>query len=351
METWTAKRSISVGKVVKDRTATRLAMSLLPRVGPKTVLRSFAVDNSEELAFPALVEATLKHDLSESTLSHALDSAWRILNESADSGVHVLAFDDPEYPAPLRLISDPPPFLYVKGRLPDLDVAVAVIGTRQPEPLALEAASNVVSALATDPRCVIVSGLALGIDTRAHEQAVHRGVKTIAVLANGLDTVYPKANQPLANEILESGGALISEIPIGQRVTTFNLVARDRLQSGLSIATVLVQSSLDGGSMHTARYTLEQGRALIALKPLAKTENWSGNRFLTTPAQQIDWHQVPEKIQRFKSFPRRYGSYALRLSLENLDKFFEMGLKKRFIPSEPMESKQVEEPPLLRLNL
>lgn len=316
-----------------ERTIARLALSLLPRVGPKTLFRSYSVENAESLNAVDLASATLSRQISEDEWKPAFEAAWRIVNDSIEAGIRILSFDDPDYPMPLRSIPDPPPFLYVRGTLPNWDDAVAIIGTREPDDIALELTSQTVEALATERDVVIVSGLALGIDTRAHERAVAKGLRTVAVLANGLDTVYPKANAALAGEIIENGGALISEIPIGQRVTSFNLVARDRLQSGLSLATILIQSSVDGGSMHTARFTLEQSRTLVAFRPLTQSQAWSGNAFLTSPRGRISWPSVPQKLQKFRSLKPDNESFALRLSPDKIDAFIQAGLEKRFVPT------------------
>lgn len=113
----------------------------------------------------------------------------------------------------------------------------------------------------------IVSGLAIGIDTVSHQAALRHGGQTIAVMAGGLDSVYPKQNAKLADEILEKEGALVSEQPFGVPPSPRNLVQRDRLQSGLSIATFVMQTDIKGGSMHTVRFTIQQDRLLFAPVP------------------------------------------------------------------------------------
>jgi DNA protecting protein DprA len=307
----------------------RLALGLVPSVGPKTVLRSFSLPDG--LPADEVFRSSVGKPVTTEAIDEATEKAWRILNDSDQAGIEVIAFNDARYPEPLKSIPDPPPFLYLRGVPPDWKLAVAVIGTREPSRDALQAAQETVEALAWECQTVVVSGLALGIDSCAHETALRKGLCTVAVLANGLDTVYPKTNSKLAAEIVESGGALISEVPIGQRVTTFNLVARDRLQSGLSLATILIQSSVDGGSMHTARFTLEQKRTLIALRPLDVTEEWSGNRFLTQRASDIDWRVVSPKLQNFAKLRPSDDSFALRLSTEKIPEFVRSGLEKRFV--------------------
>lgn len=330
---------------LSESSVARLAMASLQGVGQKTVLRSFLNPLNEQMSAHDLIQASLGRDIEPSALDAALEKAWGIINDSADAGIAVLAYDDEAYPSRLRSIPNPPPFVFVRGRLPQLDLGVAVIGTREPAPAALEVTREVVQALAWESATVVVSGLAVGIDTAAHEAALRCGLRTVAVLANGLDTIYPKSNAALAEEIVESGGALLSEVPTGQRVTNFNLVARDRLQSGLSRATILIQSSLSGGSMHTACFTLEQKRMLVACRPLESTNDWSGNRFLTQPRAEIQWSELSEKLQRFAEFPAQGRSLAFRLSPEKLDDFIRAGLDSRFIPQKRI-SEDVSHPSL-----
>jgi DNA processing protein len=130
-----------------------------------------------------------------------------------------------------------------------------------------------------------VSGLAKGVDSEAHREALDAQTPTVAILANGLDKVYPRENAKLADQIVSSGGALMSEQGFGVPATANNLVQRDRLQSGMSIATFVMQTDLIGGSMHTVRFTLMQRRLLYAPVPTgqhADNEKSRGIVALTT---------------------------------------------------------------------
>ena len=201
-------------------------------------------------------------------------AAWRtsyeravsILAEADRHRVHVLTCADPAYPAMLRDVRDRPPVLYIKGTLRSDRRAVACIGTREPSRFGEEATRRIAFALA-ERGWSIVSGLAIGVDALSHRAALNAKAHTIAVLANGLDTVYPKKNQALAEEILAAGGAWVSEQPFGTAAIPRNLVQRDRLQSGMSVATFVMQTDIIGGSMHTVRFTLLQGRLLVAPVP------------------------------------------------------------------------------------
>ena len=173
---------------------------------------------------------------------------------------------DPEYPSWLRAAPDRPPVVYVRGKLPPDRRCVACVGTRQPSTFGKLAAHGISRFLAAHGWS-IVSGLAVGVDTLCHEGALEAGGHTVAVLANGLDSVYPRQNTGLAERILIAGGALLSEQPPGTPALPKHLFRRNRIQSGMSAGTVVMQTDIVGGTMHTARYTLLQGRLLFAPVP------------------------------------------------------------------------------------
>ena len=156
-------------------------------------------------------------------------------------GGRVVTLDDPDYPAGLRELSDPPPFLTVRGTLPGRSrwrEGTAIVGTRKPTDAALAAAREL-AAVAPGP---IVSGLARGIDGAAHEGALLAGTPTLAYVGNGLATVYPPEHRELAERIVAGGGALLSEALPDEPITRWSLVRRDRLQAAHAVAIVLVQS-------------------------------------------------------------------------------------------------------------
>ncbi len=176
-----------------------------------------------------------------------------------------LTRDGAFYPPLLRVIPDPPGTLYVRGALSPRPY-VACVGTREPSPFGVEVTRRLVTALVARGYG-IVSGLALGVDTVAHRAALAAGGHTVAVLAHGLDTVYPGVNRDLAEEILAAGGALVSEQPERTSPSPRTFVQRNRIQSGLSLATIVMQTDLAGGSMHTARFALVQDRLLFVPVP------------------------------------------------------------------------------------
>lgn len=209
------------------------------------------------------VPASLSHD---TAWDAAARNASEILEQAEEHSVKVLTPADESYPELLRFVSDRPLVLFTKGLLREGRKNVACIGTREPSSFGVEVTNRIVQMLVEDGWS-IVSGLALGVDSQAHRQALALNGHTVAVLANGLDKIYPKDNAKLAQEILDSGGVLLSEQSFGVSATPNNLVQRDRLQSGMAVATFVMQTDIEGGSMHTARFTLTQGRLLIAPVP------------------------------------------------------------------------------------
>jgi DNA processing protein len=196
----------------------------------------------------------------------AESEATRTLDAAERFGVRVITIADDSYPVLLRAIADRPAVLFVKGTLRPGPRNVACIGTREPSAFGLRVTRKIVDALVR-AGWAIVSGLAVGVDTEAHNTALDRGGYTIAIVPTGLERIYPHENIGLADRILASGGALISEQRFGAVATPRNLVQRDRLQSGMSLATVVMQTDLVGGSMHTVRFTLGQRRLLFAPVP------------------------------------------------------------------------------------
>jgi DNA processing protein len=296
----------------------------------RAVVDSFATHpNLQGATLRELLNGSIDADIER----QAMERAYSIVNDSVLADVDIVAYDDAHYPSPLREIPSPPPFIYVRGALPEWEKAVAVIGTTKPTAEALQATRDVISALRVDHRVAVVSGLALGVDTQAHSSALEHRIRTVAVLANGLDSVYPSANSALADRILQAGGALISENPVRTRAEPALLVARDRLQSGLSVVTFLMQSGVDGGSMHTAKFALAQGRLLVALKPEDPgSEPWSGNTLLTTPVESINWKASPKVAAFTKFVDDGRATLALRLSAANIEPFVLKGLARNFVP-------------------
>ncbi len=187
---------------------------------------------------------------------------------------HLLTCMDPGYPGLLRQLPDAPPLLYVHG---DISVLLApqlaMVGSRNPTPSGRQTAIDFARHLSA-AGLVITSGLALGIDTASHQGALDAGGQTIAVMGTGLDRVYPASNRDLARQIA-TRGALVSEFPVGTPPLAEHFPRRNRILSGLSLGTLVVEAALRSGSLISARFATEQGREVFAIpgsihNPLAR---------------------------------------------------------------------------------
>ncbi len=196
---------------------------------------------------------------------HSLRLTEQVLEACARIDSFVLTMDDAAYPARLRNIFDPPPVLYGKGSLPlfDEEMAVAVVGTRDATPYGLHAAEDLSYQLA-DAGALVVSGLARGIDGAAHRGALRAGGFTAAVLGCGVDVVYPPENRRLYEDIA-AAGVIISEYPPGTPAERWHFPQRNRIISGLSLATLVVEAPRHSGALITASTALEQGRDVFAV--------------------------------------------------------------------------------------
>lgn len=270
-------------------------------VGPKKIFsigaiimdKGLNVEHVEEL-LPIMkgMKEKVVREVALDELKEACVYAHRIIDASETKGIGLVGFYDEEFPTELRNTVDengkldPPLLLWYRG---DLSITkmpgLAVIGTREPTAEGSNGGKYLAGQFA---KCGynIVSGLAIGCDTCGHEGALSVGGKTTAILANGLDhdSIYPKENQELAEKIVENGGLLLSEYPISTIVNRYNLVARDRLQSGLSKATLVVMTGVKGGTMHAATATLKANKPLYVMRfkneETNKHEKCLGNAYL-----------------------------------------------------------------------
>lgn len=186
------------------------------------------------------------------------------LGRAASAGVTVLTWHDAAYPRLLRETDDPPPILYVKGSLdPDDEHRVTVVGTRGPTAYGREAAQHLAGDLAKSG-IAVVSGLARGIDGLAHRTALEAGGRTLAVMGSGIDVVYPPEHRRLVDEIVESG-AVLSEYPLGSKPEARHFPRRNRLLSGLSLGTLVIEAGEGSGTLSTVRFALEQGREVLCV--------------------------------------------------------------------------------------
>ncbi len=216
-------------------------------------------------AVPELREAGMDKRAIENLLGlrAAYDPQTDVL-KAERAGAQILTWDDPAYPLRLREISAPPPVLYVKGTLVESDQwALAIVGTRRATAYGKEAARAFAAELAASG-VTIVSGLARGIDAVAHQAAVDAGGRTIAVLGNGIDLVYPPEHRKLAQQIVEHG-ALVSDYAPGTPPEAGNFPPRNRIISGLSLGVLVVEAGETSGALITADFAAEQGRDVFAV--------------------------------------------------------------------------------------
>ncbi|WP_150305629.1 DNA-processing protein DprA [Pseudomonas saliphila] len=178
---------------------------------------------------------------------------------------HLLCLESPDYPPLLREIADPPPVLFVRGNISLLiDPQLAMVGTRHPGPHGAATARAFARSF-TESGLVVTSGMALGIDGACHQGALDVAGQTIAVWGTGLENCYPKRHRRLAEDILANGGALVSELAPAMGPHASQFPKRNRIISGLSLGTLVVEASLNSGSLITARLALEQNREVFAM--------------------------------------------------------------------------------------
>lgn len=246
-----------------------LALNRMSGIGPQTVKKLLTrwPDLAELFMLPqaSLLKAGLT-PLLANTLSAfpmetvTLDTAW----ENACNIHHLLTWEDPRYPCLLREISTPPLVLYAKGDLDCLNApCVAMVGTRNPSITGAETAKHFAKALALEG-VTIVSGLALGIDGQAHAGSLAANAPTVAVMGTGIDRIYPARHRALAEKIPQKG-LLLTEFPLNSTPTAGHFPQRNRIISGLSLGTLVVEAAIKSGSLITARLALEQNRDVMAI--------------------------------------------------------------------------------------
>ena len=203
-----------------------------------------------------------------------------------DQGIRITCLEDPDYPQQLKNLPDAPGLLCSTGALTEIDEkSVAIVGTRKPTSEGIVLTLSLATQLAL-AGFTVVSGLAAGIDTYAHYGALAGTGKTIGVIATDLSAVSRHQNNQLATRIYEMG-CLMSEHPFPARPSAANLISRNRIISGLSMATIVVESPKTGGTMHTARYAERQGRPILACR-------WN---------TQLPEHEGPQKLIKTGAFP------------------------------------------------
>lgn len=264
-----------------------VALSLVPGVGPSRVRALLAAFGSAAAVLSAppsrLVRAEgVGRKTAEAIRAVDADAEVdRQFRQAESVGARLVALGDDEYPARLRQIYDPPPFLWVRGRLTESDAdAVAVVGTRKASDAGRRIAERFGGGLA-EAGVTVVSGLAYGIDVSAHRAALDAGGRTVAVLGSGVDRVYPSRHTNVVRQILDGDqGAVVSEFPLGTAPDAPNFPRRNRIISGMSVATVVAEARESGGALLTAAMALEQNREVFAAPASIFSEMQGTNRLV-----------------------------------------------------------------------
>jgi DNA processing protein len=280
-----------------------LALSLTPQIGPTRCKRLLAHFGHIENIFRAsLTELEAAGLPAVSAQSIVLGQSWKLADEelakAAKASAVIITPSSPDYPTQLKHIYDPPMVLYVRGNTKALAAdGIAVIGTRHPTPYGMGMAERLACDL-SQRGFVIISGMARGVDTAAHRGAVHAKGKTVAVFGTAVDVYYPRENGKLAEQILELGGALVSEFPMGIGPKPENFPIRNRIISGLSFGVLVVEAGEYSGTRITARCALEQGRDVYAVPGNVTNKlAWGPNTLIKQGAKLVaTWEDVWEEL-------------------------------------------------------
>lgn len=260
---------MNAGPVVMERLLPWFRLKSVPGVGNHLYKRLLDHFKSPEAVFHASADELGRvNGMSQRVLNairrHKLtDNDKKELDSVEEKGFGIVTFQDDTYPPLLREIPDPPPFLYVNGHLDGSTNNVAIVGSRNATAYGISTTRRLGATLAALD-ITIVSGMALGIDTAAHAGALQGKGKTIAVLGSGLGRIYPSENRKLFHTIAENG-AVVSEFPLQTEPEAYNFPIRNRIISGCSLGTVVVEATQKSGSLITARLAAEQNREVFAV--------------------------------------------------------------------------------------
>jgi DNA processing protein len=281
-----------------------ISLNMTPQIGPRAATKLLERFGSAENVFHAtrseLESLRLRAESIESILKREFhEKSQEEFERVKRLGGDVLVLDDGSYPYLLREIADPPIVLYVKGNWQECveSPCVAVVGSRRCSTYGENASEMLARDLAENGIC-IVSGLARGIDSAAHRGAIRAKGKTVAVLGTGVDNVYPKENAKLVAEILDAGGAIVSQFPLETPPLKDNFPYRNRIISGLSLGVLIVEASERSGSLITARLAMEQNREVMAVPGNITSKNSFGTNYLIKSGAKLvqQWQDVVAEL-------------------------------------------------------
>ena len=285
-----------------------LALTLTPGVGAgrgrKLVDHFGSIDRIFAASLTELEAAGLPGPSAQSIgLGKSLELAASEYDHARAEGAQVIVRGDADYPQRLLEIYDPPLVLYVKGNSQLIgEAGIAVIGTRHPTPYGMGMSERLAADLAARG-LVIISGMARGIDTLAHRGALNAHGRTVAIWGTGIDEIYPKENKKLSEQILASGGAVVTEFPLGTFPAPQNFPIRNRIISGLAIGVLVIEAGEYSGTRVTARCALEQGRDVYAVPGnVTNKQAWGPNTLIKQGAALVAtwedvWEELPAEVR------------------------------------------------------
>ena len=280
-----------------------MALALTPAMGPTRIGKAMARLGAAERVFEASLTELEGAGLPAQAAQFVFEGRAFIAAEDeakrvAEAGGFLLTREDEAYPERLLEIYDPPAVLWIRGDATVLArPGIAVVGTRQPSPYGLGMAEMLSRDLA-NRRLTILSGMARGVDSAAHKGALDAGGKTVAVWGTGIDVVYPKENKRLAERIVESGGTIVSEYPLGTFPAPQNFPIRNRILSGMSVGVLVVEAGEYSGTRITALCAMEQNRDVYAVPGNVTSKNaWGPNTLIKQGAKlTATWEDVWEDL-------------------------------------------------------
>jgi DNA processing protein len=298
------------GSVVEQELAKMawMALTLTPGMGPTRIWKAMGRLGAAERLFEASLTELEGLGMPAAAAQFVFEGKARAAAEDeikrvVEAGGTVLTPRDAEYPDRLREIYDPPAVLWIRGDSTQLArPGIAVVGTRQPSPYGSGMAELLSRDLA-NRRLVILSGMARGVDTAAHKGAIEAGGKTVAVWGTGIDVIYPKENKKLAEQIVATGGTIVSEYPLGTFPAPQNFPIRNRILSGMSVGVLVIEAAEYSGTRITARCAMEQNRDVFAVPGNVTNKNaWGPNTLIKQGAKltatwEDIWEDLPSQIR------------------------------------------------------
>ena len=280
-----------------------LALTLAPGLGPRRIMQAMRQLEAPSQIFGLPLTAIEGLKFPAAAAQYVFDGKARAAAEqewarAVEQGVQLVTFGCAEYPERLKEIYDPPPVLWVRGDAGLLaKPSIAIVGTRHPSPYGTGMAEMLARDL-TARGMLIVSGMARGIDSAAHKGALAARRPTLAIWGTGADVIYPKENKKLAEDILATGGSIVSELPLGTFPAPQNFPRRNRILSGVSVGVLVVEASENSGTRVTARCAADQGRDVFAVPGnVTSKQSWTPNTLIKQGAQlTATWEDVWEVL-------------------------------------------------------